>query len=162
MLATVFTVMLDSSDEVGLVLAWNILQAFGHDIDANGDGKIDKDEIAAFKGIFGLQHQVRPCPPLRGGRTDRRVTVLCGAHLTDRPIDPSTGRCRSCRRVSSHRVAAVPRRRPRGRAQARARDNWRGGERLGAPTPHAQSATGTQRHQPCDGITTQEQEQEHN
>ena len=62
MLATVFTVMLDSSDEVGLVLAWNILQAFGHDIDANGDGKIDKDEIAAFKGIFGLQHQVRPCP----------------------------------------------------------------------------------------------------
>ena len=112
MLATVFTVMLDSSDEVGLVLAWNILQAFGHDIDANGDGKIDKDEIAAFKGIFGLQHQVRPCPPLRGGRTDRRATVLCGARLTDRPIGQSTGRCRSCRRVSSHRVPPAKAARP--------------------------------------------------
>ena len=65
MLATVFTVMLDASDEVGLVLAWNILKCFGHDVDRNGDGKIDKDEIAAFKGIFGLQSQVRPCLPRR-------------------------------------------------------------------------------------------------
>ena len=55
MLASVFALMLDSSDEVGLVLAWNILQCYGVDVDRNGDGKIDKDEIAAFKDIFKLQ-----------------------------------------------------------------------------------------------------------
>merc|ERR1711865_335671 len=55
MLASVFALMLDSSEEVGLVLAWNILQCYGVDLDRNGDGKIDKDEIAAFKDIFKLQ-----------------------------------------------------------------------------------------------------------
>ena len=93
MLATVFTMMLDASDEVGLVLAWNILQCFGHDLDLNNDGKIDKDEIAAFKGIFEVQSQVRPCLPRRRVAVEPIVERRSSAveHFdvrpTHRPID---------------------------------------------------------------------------